>query len=236
MSCYASTVVNFAKSEVGYLEKNHNNKTKYAEYMDKLSNFYYGKKNGFDWCSVFVDYCFVKKFGETNAKKLLCYPSKNSYGASCTWSAKYFKNNKQFYSSPKVGDKIFFKRGLGIGHTGIVVKVTTNKVYTVEGNTYSGKLEGVFEHEYSINDKSIAGYGRPKYDEEPKTNTYSIKVGDKVVLQKDATIYGKTSLFSPFVYNCTLYVRQINGNRVVISTLPSGDVTGAVDIKYIRKI
>lgn len=64
----------------------------------------------------------------------------------------------------------------------------------------------------------------------------SLKVGDKVKLQKGAPCYGKSTGFRSWVYDSTLYVREINGSRVVISTLQSGAVTGAVDKKYLTKI
>lgn len=64
----------------------------------------------------------------------------------------------------------------------------------------------------------------------------SLKVGDKVRLQKGAPCYGKSTGFASWVYDSTLYVREINGSRVVISTLKSGAVTGAVDKKYLTKI
>lgn len=64
----------------------------------------------------------------------------------------------------------------------------------------------------------------------------SIKVGDKVKLQKYATSYGKSTGFASWVYNATLYVREIKGSRAVISTKKTGAVTGAVDKKYLIKI
>lgn len=60
-----------------------------------------------------------------------------------------------------------------------------------------------------------------------------IKVGDKVKLDPNATVYGSDKKFASYIYSKTLYVRQINGDRVVISTVASGAVTGAVDIKYL---
>lgn len=65
---------------------------------------------------------------------------------------------------------------------------------------------------------------------------YSPKVGDKVRLTKNALMYGKSSKFSSWVYNCTLFVREVAGSRVVISTQKTGAVTGAVDKKYITKV
>lgn len=64
----------------------------------------------------------------------------------------------------------------------------------------------------------------------------SLKVGDKVKLQKGAPCYGKSTGFQSWVYDSTLYAREINGSRVVISTLQSGAVTGAADKKYLTKI
>lgn len=61
-------------------------------------------------------------------------------------------------------------------------------------------------------------------------------VGDKVKLKSGAPVYSTTKTFPSWVYSSTLYVRQISGNRVVISTVKSGDVTGAVDKKYLTKI
>lgn len=74
--------------------------------------------------------------------------------------------------------------------------------------------------------------------EEPKQEIIeeTFKVGDKVKLQKGAPAYGKTTGFASWVYDSTLYVREINGSRVVISTAKTGAITGAVDKKYLTKI
>jgi len=37
-------------------------------------------------------------------------------------------------------------------------------------------------------------------------------------------------------YQCELYVRAISGNRITVSTLASGAITGNVDRKYLTKI
>lgn len=188
---YASSVIKIAKAEVGYLEKKSNsnlydkeknsgsnNYTKYAyEFDTKYPNFYNGKKNGYAWCDIFVDWCLVKAFGVDNALKLLGQPLK-SCGAGCSWSVKYYEKIKRFYKSyPKIGDQIFFKDSKGEPcHTGLVYKVDSKKVYTIEGNTSSAS--GVVANggavamkSYSLSYNRIYGYGRPKYDEEPKKVT-----------------------------------------------------------------
>ena len=66
--------------------------------------------------------------------------------------------------------------------------------------------------------------------------TTSLAVGDKVKLTSNAPIYGSSTKFQSWVYSSTLYVCEISGNRVVISTQKTGAVTGAVDKKYLTKI
>lgn len=179
---YASKVIDIALNEVGYLEKRTNaqlydktanagtnNFTKYANDIDtKYPNFYNGKKNGYAWCDVFVDWCFIQAFGVDNAKKLLNQPDK-SLGAGCGYSANYFNQIGRFFTSPQVGDQIFFGSASNVKHTGLVYAVDRYKVYTIEGNTSgsSGVVAnggGVCKKSYDINSNSIYGYGRPKYD------------------------------------------------------------------------
>lgn len=63
-----------------------------------------------------------------------------------------------------------------------------------------------------------------------------LAVGDKVKLDANAPVYGGSSKFASWVYSSTLYLRELNGNRAVISTQKTGAVTGAVDKKYLKKI
>ena len=154
-------VVDYALSQVGYKETP-SNITKYSAEIDKnWPDFYNGKKQGAAWCDIFVDYDFLHNFGEEKALYMLCQP-KHSAGAGCKFSAQYYKNAGQWFTEPKVGDQIFFYDNAGvINHTGIVTKVDDSNVYTVEGN--SG--DAVKTHGYSLSNKKIAGYGRPRYDE-----------------------------------------------------------------------
>lgn len=187
MSCYVNKVIEIAKAEIGYLEKasnsnldsktlnaGKNNYTKYARDLDNIPGFYNGKKNGYPWCEVFVDWCFVKAYGVDNAKRLLCQPNK-SLGAGCQYSMNYYKTKGQLKTTPKIGDQIFFKSSSGeISHTGLVYNVDKTYVYTIEGNTSSASGVvanggGVFAKKYSLSYGCIAGYGRPAYDEEPVT-------------------------------------------------------------------
>lgn len=72
----------------------------------------------------------------------------------------------------------------------------------------------------------------------PTENTVSTKfnVGDQVKMSNDATVYGTTTKFQSWVYNATLYVRNINDSKITVSTLKTGAVTGNVDKKYLTKV
>lgn len=64
----------------------------------------------------------------------------------------------------------------------------------------------------------------------------TLSVGDVVKMDKAATVYGTSGKFASWVYGAKLYVRQINGSRIVVSTQKTGAVTGAVDKKYLTKV
>lgn len=176
-------VISLALSQEGYLEKKSNsqlddfkanagygNFTKFARDLDAIPGFYNGRKNGFPWCDVFVDWLFVKAYGVEEAKQLLCQPDK-SLGAGCGYSARYYKAKKQFHTDhPQPGDQIFFTDSAGnVCHTGLVYKVDNLYVYTVEGNTspQAGVVDnggGVWRKQYALTYNRIYGYGRPDYD------------------------------------------------------------------------
>ena len=197
MGNYASKVIEIALAEVGYLEKRSNsqldsktanagsaNYTKYGRDMHKL----YPSVMDFPaaWCDAFVDWCFQKAYGVSNAKGLLG----GKFDDYTPNSAQLYKNKGAWYKTPKKGDQVFFTNGSRICHTGLVYKVDSAKVYTVEGNTSgaSGVIAnggGVCKKSYALNYSRIAGYGRPKYDAEPgktetKTETVASPVNENV--------------------------------------------------------
>lgn len=178
MKCNPQAVIKVAEAEIGYKEKatnsqlydkdanvGRNNWNKYANDIDtKYPDFYNGKKNGYDWCDVFVDWCFIQAYGRENAQRLLCQPN-HSLGAGCEYSYNYFKEKGQTGSAPKLGAQIFFG---DLDHTGIVVDFDSSTVWTVEGNT-GADVNEVCRKKYSRNSSWIYGYGYPKFDEETPT-------------------------------------------------------------------
>ena len=174
-------LVDLAMSQVGYLEKRSNaqlddktanagsnNWNKYARDIDnKYPEFYNGKKNGFSWCDIFVDWVFIECFGYENALKLLYQPTKSA-GAGCKYSANYYRAHNAFYRQPQVGDQVFFGDYGNEGHTGIVVAVNGNIITTVEGNTSGGygvdaNGDGVYLKQYNFETTYIPGFGRPNW-------------------------------------------------------------------------
>lgn len=169
----ADKVIAVAKAEVGYKEKASNanlddktanagsaNYTKYARDFDTLyPNWYNGKKNGFEWCDMFVDWCFLTAFGYQKALELLCQPEKST-GAGCIFSYGFYKAKGQAGREPKKGAQIFFGNVENdLVHTGIVYDFDDKSVYTIEGN--SGNQ--VAYQKYNRNASNL-WYGYPKYD------------------------------------------------------------------------
>ena len=133
---------------------------KFARDLDALGDFYNGRKNGYDWCDVFVDWCFVTTFGRELAQKLLCQPDR-SCGAGTGYSLGYYKAKGRFFTSPQPADQIFFGDTKVTKHTGIVTDVRGGYVYTEEGN--AGSPSAVRARKYKLGDRNIKGYGRPDW-------------------------------------------------------------------------
>ena len=194
----AAYVVGIAEAEIGYCEKasnanlndktanaGSNNWTKYAAYFDAQRgtyNFYNGRKNGpaGEWCDMFFDWVQCQAWGIDTARKMLYQPM-DSCGAGCVYSAAYYRANGAWTLTPRVGDQIFFGSKGNENHTGIVVDVSSDKVWTVEGNANNR----VMRREYALNAGNIAGYGRPDYNlvaykfAEPVTPDTPIKDDDE---------------------------------------------------------
>ena len=60
--------------------------------------------------------------------------------------------------------------------------------------------------------------------------------GDRVRMTKDAPVWGKSYGFQPWVYSTDLYVREIDGECVTVSTQKTGAITGNVHKKYLTEI
>lgn len=178
--------IDWLEGEVGYLEKKSNaqlddktanvgnkNFTKYARDLDAVS-YYNGRKNGYSWCCVLPDCGRFHLFGMETALKMVGQ-KQGGLGAGVKYMAQYYKAIGRLFNDPQRGDQVILvsrnNKGEVTGwlHTGIVTEVKNGRIYTIEGNTSasSGVVSnggGVFKKSYSINSKSIYGYGRPLWD------------------------------------------------------------------------
>ena len=66
------------------------------------------------------------------------------------------------------------------------------------------------------------------------TTVSSFKVGDAVKLVAGAKYTSGVSV-PAWLYNTTLYIRQLNGDDAVVSTLKTGAITGIINLKYLTK-
>lgn len=202
--CYASKLIEIALQDEGYLEKRSNtnlydktknagsnNYTKYAYELDQIKGLYNGAKNGYPYCAVAVDYWQIKAFGVEDMKRITFH---SIYGAGCTWCARQYEKAGRLYKTPKVGDEAFFRNNKGeYYHTGLVLKVDSKYVYTIEANT--SDADAVVDNggatcrkKYPVNATYIR-YGRPLYDEEPKkketTKTQATKKTNSKAIVKE---------------------------------------------------
>ena len=167
----AEKLISIALQEVGYLEKKSNSQldsktanagsNNYTKYARDL----YPSLQGQAWCDMFVDWCFVQAFSQVAARQLIG----GGFSAYTPTSAQYYKNQGRYYkTNPQPGDQIFFRNSQRICHTGIVEKVASGKVYTIEGNTSAGAAVipnggAVCRKSYAIGSSGIDGYGRPDW-------------------------------------------------------------------------
>ena len=76
-----------------------------------------------------------------------------------------------------------------------------------------------------------------KKEKPAKTSpTTSYKVGDKVRLKQGACVYNEKTKYQSWVYKTDLFVRSVSGDRIVVSTVRTGPVTGPVHKKDLIKI
>lgn len=174
-------IISTAKSQIGTCEPDGDDK-----YI-KVYNEETGSKFSMSvaWCAIFVTWVMI-----------ICNVAKEVVlrFASCTAGMKWFikqgrwKNAKAYGGTytPVPGILVFFSKGHKLtdpSHVGIVTKVTSTYVYTVEGNT----SDAVHERKYLLNDPYIIGYGVPSYADNVKADikdndtgyqTIEVKKGD----------------------------------------------------------
>lgn len=178
-------IISTAKSQIGTCEPDGDDK-----YI-KVYNEATGSTFEMDvaWCAIFVTWVMI-----------ICNVAKEVVlrFASCTAGMKWFiskgrwQNAKAYGGTytPVPGIPVFFSKAHKLtdpSHVGIVTKVTSTYVYTVEGNT----SDAVHERKYLLNDPYIIGYGVPSYADNVKANIKDNDTGYKTVeVKKGDTLWG----------------------------------------------
>lgn len=190
-------IINWAENERNYTEKDSltdlndktknaggDNYTKYSQEVDALGVFS-AQVQGQPWCATWVTDGFINTYGVNKGLDMLCQPNKNSNAACCGDAAEYYQKAGRWYTSPQVGDQVFFKTTkYQYAHTGIVTEVTDTEVTTIEGNTSSEKGVisnggAVTKKHYPVGYSGFKGFGRPKYEakqEEPEFEPYVVRL------------------------------------------------------------
>lgn len=193
-------LVAWCNDQVGYTE-GANNYNKYAPKWTEAGGW---NAQNQPWCDIFVDCAFIESFGLDYASRLT-YQPKGGFSALCSASTNFYKNNGAWFSTPAVGDQVFFYVSGGINHTGIVVGVSGGVVTTVEGNS----SDAVRRNSYQVTSSYIAGFGRPNWNifddggepdpepspspepEPPKTPTCSVTLNLPVIQYGDCSMWVK---------------------------------------------
>lgn len=154
--------------------------TKYARDLDAIG-YFNGKKQGFDWCAVFVAWCFFRAFGKDESQRMLTFPPR-SCAAGVKWVYSYGKRAGRIVKTPQRGDIMILRTSDGSGwrHVAIVSGVQGTKVRTVEGNNGNR----VREWSYEKTNPTIAGYLRPLWSlaipEQIEPEIYTVVRGDSL--------------------------------------------------------
>lgn len=201
-------LIQTTKNEIGYLEKASNSQldsktanageNNYTKYWRDIKSDYQGQP----WCAAFVSWCMMKAFGLDTAKKLL----KHWPYVYCPTMADLFTLN----SNPKVGDIVIFYRNGTFTHTGIVIKVSGDRFWTVEGNTSGGSTiiangGGVCQKSYYNSNLPGTKFCTPNYslvkDTTPVSGSDTVKKQNTrayiAQIKKDTKCYTKSNKKSP---------------------------------------
>lgn len=154
-----TSMINVARSFVGYREipKNY---TKFNIWLGRIDGVppYPHDGLGYPWCHSFQSYCLAHSGNAAAGPRT----------AGCVVGNEWFRNRDRWYSTPKVGDLVYYG-SKGQDHVELVSAVTPTAIKTIGGNTagslggdyYNG--DGVYEKFVDRKASRIFGYGRPDY-------------------------------------------------------------------------
>lgn len=152
----AQAMIALARTQIGYRETG-NNLTKYNEWLGRIPGYPHNGY-GYPWCHSFLSWLLAQT-GNAGA---------GPRTAGCAVGVAWFRQRGRYYSSPKVGDFVYYGTG-GSTHVELVAAVSSSSITTIGGNT-SGSLggsywngNGTYQKSVSRSSTRIHGYGRPTY-------------------------------------------------------------------------
>lgn len=181
--------VNVARSQIGVREIGTNNVKYNTWYYERVVNGTPGTSE-YAWCVTFECWC-ANQIGILNS----LIPKCNNVGVLRDWyKARGLYHLKTSYT-PKAGDLIIFKNAF---HTGIVERVESGKIWTIEGNS----KDKVSNNTYLKTDSYIQGYCQVKFNDNQGNTGNTTKSSIKEI---QAMIKSK--------YNFNFYVDGIYGSE-----------------------
>ena len=163
-------LIDIANSEVGYRGKRSANKlddananpggcfTKYARDLDAL-NWFYGKKQGYAYCTVGITWSFVQAFGAELARKLLKQPTRNNFAADVGFFADYI-GTKVKPTEVQEGDIVVLGKD---DHVELVVGFSGEYMVCVSFNSTDGAGSFVNRCVFSPKHQNVSRIVRPDW-------------------------------------------------------------------------
>lgn len=152
-------ILELARSQIGY-EEGSGNRTKYAKYFDTEAwQWFNTKKQGTEWCAIFICWLFCQVMGPEPARNFLgCPAPKYNCAAGVKFLREYMINKgyKVNKKNGQPGDVIFLNSNK---HVGIIEEVRDGKYITIEGN----KGNKVARGNYGISSSTVYGICHPTY-------------------------------------------------------------------------
>lgn len=112
-----------------------------------------GLGKGYAWCAAFVYWCFNQASKQLSVEN----PLVKTAGVMDHWR----KAKDNIVLSSQKGDIFIMDFGGGKGHTGLVISQTSDRIFTLEGNTNDGgSREGDGVYKRNRNRATIKGYIR----------------------------------------------------------------------------
>jgi len=136
METLRGSIVSYAFEYLGQEEIKGNMGFKDPVFNDKMNSV--GMVNGYAWCCLFTELCWVEAYKEFNPEVLPLLAKEFTAGTVKTF--RHFKSLGWTSRTPEAGDIVIwqtYKRGRAktSGHAAIVIEVNGNSLKTIEGNT-----------------------------------------------------------------------------------------------------